>query len=43
MPRSQRGVVLRELHRTQVSITSYSDDSIRTVVETCADGVTALA
>jgi len=29
--------------RTQVSITSYSDDSIRTVVETWADGVTALA
>ncbi|MFA5416255.1 MAG: hypothetical protein WC295_12235 [Methanoregula sp.] len=29
--------------RTQVSITSYSDDAIRTVIETWADGVAALA
>jgi hypothetical protein len=29
--------------RTQVSVTSYSDDSIRTRVETWADGVAALA
>jgi hypothetical protein len=29
--------------RQQVSISSYEDDSIRTVIETWADGVTALA
>ena len=31
------------LSRQQVSISSYEDDSIRTVIETWADGVTALA
>jgi hypothetical protein len=29
--------------RTQVTISSYEDDSIRTRIETWADGVTALA
>ena len=29
--------------RNQVTISSYEDDSIRTVIETWADGVTALA
>ena len=31
------------ISRNQVTLTSYSDDSIRTRVETWADGVTALA
>ncbi|HEX3001639.1 MAG TPA: hypothetical protein VHN82_04620 [Methanoregula sp.] len=31
------------LTRTQVSISSYEDDAIRTRIETWADGVTALA
>ena len=29
--------------RQQVSVSSYEDDAIRTVIETWADGVTALA
>jgi len=31
------------ISRQQVAISSYEDDSIRTVIETWADGVTALA
>ena len=31
------------ISRSQVTLTSYSDDSIRSLVETWADGVTALA
>jgi hypothetical protein len=31
------------MSRNQVSLTSYSDDSIRSLIETWADGVTALA
>ncbi len=31
------------LSRSQVTLTSYSDDSIRTRVETWADGVAVLA
>lgn len=36
-------IYMVNLTRTRVSLTSYSDEAIRTKVETWADGVTALA
>ena len=42
VPRCKRGDLLPQLHRSQVTLTSFTDDAIRSRVETWADSVPAL-